>query len=70
MVLPSPLFSAVPSGLVDMTADFAPLFIGMWGVLGLCVLGLAIAIAIHDTREAKCTAKQVTEPEPSFPKAA
>ena len=70
MVLQSPLLAAVPSGVLDMTADFAPLLIGMWVVVGLGVLGLAIATAVHDTREAKRTAKQETEPEPSFPKAA
>ena len=35
----------------DMMADFAPLFIGLRVVLGLGVLGLAVATAIHDTRE-------------------
>jgi len=53
-----------------MTADFAPLFIGMWAVVGLCVLGLAIVTAIHDTREAKRNAKQATEPKPPLARAA
>lgn len=34
--------SGVPSGAVlDMTAEFAPLFIGMVVLLGVCALGLA-----------------------------
>jgi hypothetical protein len=70
MVLQPLLLSAVPSGVLNMTADFAPLLVSMWIVLGLSVLGLAVALALHDTREAKRTAKQVTELEPSFPKAA
>jgi hypothetical protein len=70
MVLQPLLLSAVPSGVLNMTADFAPLLVSMWVVLGLSVLGLAVALALQDTREAKRTAKQVTELEPSFPKAA
>lgn len=72
MVWQPPLLAAVPSGVLDMTADFAPLLVGMWVVLGLCVLGLTTAIAIHDTREAKRTATQVTvpQPQPSLPNAA
>jgi hypothetical protein len=65
--------SGFPNGAttgLDMTADFAPLFFGLWVVLGLCVLGLAVATAIQDTREAQRRAKQATEPPPSFPKAA
>jgi hypothetical protein len=70
MVLPLPLLAAVPSGVLDMTADFMPLLVGLWVVMGLCVLGLTLTIAIHDTREANRTAKQVTEPEHSLPRAA
>jgi hypothetical protein len=65
--------SGFPNGAttgLDMTADFAPLFFGLWVVLGLCVLGLAVATAIHDTREARRNAQQATEPSPPFPKAA
>jgi hypothetical protein len=43
-------FHSVFAG-TDMTADFASLFIGLRMVLGLGVLGLAIATAIHETRE-------------------
>ena len=67
-----PLFG-FPNGAttgLDMTADFAPLFFGLWVVLGLCVLGLAVATAIHDTRGIRRNAKQMTEPPPPFSKAA
>jgi hypothetical protein len=53
-----------------MTTDFAPLLVGLWMVLGLCVLGLTAAIALHDTQETKRTAKPVIVPEPAFRKAA
>jgi hypothetical protein len=65
--------SGFPNGAttgLDMTADFAPLFFGLWIILGLCVLGLAVATAVHDTRETKRNAKQATEPRPPFSKAA
>ena len=49
----------------------APLFVGLVVVLGLCVLGLAFTIGVHDVRQAKRNAQPVvTEPQPSFPKAA
>jgi len=53
-----------------MTTDFAPLLVGLWVVLGLCVLGLTAAIALHDTQETKSNDKQVIMPEPAFRKAA
>ncbi len=70
MVLQPLLLSAVPSGVLDMTADFAPLFVGLVVAMGLCVLALAFTIGVHDTREAQRTAKQVIAPEPAFRKAA
>jgi hypothetical protein len=70
MVLPLPLLAAVPNGVLDMTADFAPLLVGLWMIVGLSILGLTVSIAIHDTREANRTAKQITEPEHSLPRAA
>jgi len=70
MVWQLPLLAAVPNGGLDMTADFAPLFVGLVVTLGLCVLALAFTLGVHDTREAKCTAKQVIVPEPAFHKAA
>src|SRR5438876_2251738 len=44
MVLQPSLLSAVPGGVLDMTADLAPLFVGLVVGLGMCVLGLAFAI--------------------------
>ncbi|HEV8718590.1 MAG TPA: hypothetical protein VGX03_37955 [Candidatus Binatia bacterium] len=70
MVWQPPLLSAIPSGVLDMTADFAPLFVGLVVGLGICVLGLVFAIGVHDTWEAKCNAKQETVPQPALPKAA
>jgi hypothetical protein len=70
MVWQIPLPSAVPDGVLDMTADFALLFVGMLVAVGLCILALAFTIGVHDTREAKRTAKPETVPQPSFPKAA
>lgn len=70
MVWQTPLLAAVPSGVLDMTADFASLFVGLVVVMGLCVLALAFTTGVHDTREAQHTAKQVTLPQPALPKAA
>lgn len=73
MVLQPLLLSAVPSGVLDMTADFAPLFVGLVVVLGLCVLGLAFTIGVHDTRWTQRKAKKITAPQapwPDLPKAA
>jgi hypothetical protein len=52
MVLPLPSFSGVPSGtsaVLDLTADSAPVLSVLVFALGLCVIGLAVAAAIHDT---------------------
>jgi hypothetical protein len=54
------LSAAVPNNILDMTADFAPLFVGLVVVLGLSVLGLVGAIGFHDTREAQHKAKKAT----------
>jgi hypothetical protein len=67
------LLSAVPSGVMDTTTDFAPLFVGLVVVLGLSMLGLAFAIGVHDTRWAQRTGKKdsaQSAPAPQFPKAA
>ena len=69
----SPLLSAIPSGVLDMTADFAPLYVGMVIVLGVCVLGLAFAIGGHDTRWTQRPGKKDSAqpaPVPRFPEAA
>jgi len=73
MVLQPLLLSAVPSGVLDMTADFAPLLVGMWVALGLSVLGLAVATALHDTWWTQRKAKKITALQalwPDLPKAA
>jgi hypothetical protein len=51
MFTPPALLSAVPTGVVDMTADFAPLFLGL--VVGVCGGVLAFAIGVHDIRRAR-----------------
>jgi hypothetical protein len=72
MFAQSPLLSAIPSGVLDMTADFAPLFVGMVVGLGLCVLGLAFAIGVHDTWWTERMAKKTADhpaPLPDWSKA-
>ena len=70
---PSCGFPSAPATGLDMTADFAPLFVGLVVVLGLCVLGLVLAIGIHDTwwdkRKEKRTPHQPV-PAPDVPEAA
>jgi hypothetical protein len=73
MVWQTPLLSAVPSGMLDMTADFAPLFVGLVVGLGICVLGLTFAIGVHDSWWEKRKEKQAPHqpvPTPHLPKAA
>jgi len=73
MVLQPLLLSAVPSGVLDVTADFAPLFVGLVVVLGLGVLALAFAIGVHDTSWTQRKAKKITAsqaPAPDLPEAA
>ena len=70
-MFPHALFNGgIPTGGIDMTADFAPLLVGIWVLFSLCVLALAIAIGTHDTREAaRKTEKAPVEPT-FLPKAA
>ena len=70
-MFPHALFhGGIATGGINMTADFAPLLVGLWVLFSLCVLALAVAIGMHDTREAQQKTARVT-PEPiSFPKAA
>jgi len=65
-----PLLSAVPSGVLDMTTDFTPLFVGLVVTLGVCVLGLVAAIGVHDTWQTEKKATHPSAPTPHFPKAA
>jgi hypothetical protein len=71
MFVSPPVLSAVPMGVV--VYDFAPLFLGLVIGLCLCVLVLAVAIGIHDTRrsqpEVPMTIQQPT-PAPELPDAA
>ena len=70
-MFPYPLsFSLVPTGTLDMTADFAPLFIGMVVGLSLCILGLAFAIGVHDTWWAQRKVKEAAAEPAPVPKAA
>lgn len=62
--------SGVPSGVLDLTADLAPLFSGLVVGLGLCVLALAVVTAIHDTWWAQRKAKTETTEPASLSKAA
>ena len=65
-----PLFSAVPSGVLDMTTDFTPLFIGLVVTLGLCVLGLVAAIGVPDTWRTDKKVPDQPARAPQFPRAA
>lgn len=51
MFVQPPALSAVSTGIMDLTYDFAPLFLGLVVGLCLCVLALAFAIGVHDTQE-------------------
>jgi hypothetical protein len=62
--------SAVSSGVLDMTTDFAPLLTSMVVGLCLCVLGLTFAIGVHDIREAQRKAEHPAAEPGSLPKAA
>ena len=61
--------SGVPQSGLDMTADFTSLFVGLVVVLGLSLLGIAFAIGVHDTREAR-SKKPKYEECGALPKAA
>jgi hypothetical protein len=70
-MFPSALsLSAIPTGGIDMTADFTPLFVGLVLLVCLSVLGIAFAVGVHDTREAQQKAPRTTDRLTSLPKAA
>jgi len=70
-MFPHPLsLSAIPTGTLDMTADFAPLLLGMVVGLGLCILGLAFAIGVHDTWWTQRKTKNKPDGFAPLPKAA
>jgi hypothetical protein len=69
-MFPHALSSGVPAAVLDMTADFTPLFVGMVLLLSFCVIAFAFAIGVHDTREAqRSIGRDVTAPT-EMPKAA
>lgn len=61
--------SGVPQGGLDMTTDLTSLFVGLVVILGLSLLGIAFAIGVHDTREARAK-KPTYEESGALPKAA
>ena len=61
MFMSPALLSAISTGVVDMTDDFAPLFIGLVVGVCLCVLAFAFAIGVHDTRCAQKEAKKLPD---------
>ena len=61
--------SGVPQSGLDMTTDLTSLLIGLVVVLGLSLLGIAFAIGVHDTREAR-SQKPNYEESGALPKAA
>jgi len=74
MVVP-PLFGvpSITAAGLDMTADFAPLFVGLVVVLGICVLGLVVAISVQDMwldKRKERNPPHQPVPGPHFPEAA
>lgn len=64
-------FSSVAGGVLNMTTDFAPLFMGLVVLLCISALGIAFAIGVHDSREAEQQLQPKAEEEIlSLPKAA
>jgi hypothetical protein len=64
------LSAAISNGVLDMTTDFAPLFIGLVVGLGLSVLGMVASIAAYDIRQARQQTRQETDTLAPLPKAA
>ncbi len=64
------LSAAVPNGVLDMTADLAPLLSGIVVVVGLGVLALTFAIGFHDTQQAQHKAEEAVDMSAPLPKAA
>ena len=69
-MFPHAIFSGLPTTVLDMTADFTPLFVGMVLLFSFCVLALAFAIGVHDTRETQRQHEQDVTSHRDFPKAA
>ncbi|MGE0683263.1 MAG: hypothetical protein AB7P69_20485 [Candidatus Binatia bacterium] len=62
--------SGAPSYVLNMTADFTPLFTGLVVILGLSLLGIAFVIGAHDIREKKQHMHAQEDRFPTLPKAA
>lgn len=62
--------SGVPNGVLDMTAEFAPLLHGLVIGLGLCVLGLLFSIGFYDTWRARHEIAEAPAQSSSLPEAA
>ena len=67
MFVQPPSFSAVPTGVVDLTYDFAPLFLGLVVGLCLCVLALAFGIGVYDVRGCSRQNRQPTASPTAVP---
>lgn len=67
MFVQPPTFSTVPTGTVDLTYDFAPLFLGLVIGLCLCVLALAFVIGARDSGKLARQKTQRTESPVSAP---
>lgn len=69
-MFPHALSSGFPAAVLDMTADFTPLFVGMVLLMSFCVLAFAFAIGFHDTRDADRQIEQRETKPGVLPKAA
>lgn len=67
MFVQLPTLSTVPTGAVDLTYDFAPLFFGLVVGLGLCVLALVLLIGAYDAWGLSRQQKPPTEQPASAP---
>lgn len=59
MLMSPALHSTVPTGVVDMTADFTPLLVGLIVAVCVGVLALAFAIGVYDTRRSQEAASKL-----------
>jgi hypothetical protein len=64
-----PVFSPVPTGVVDLTYDFAPLFVGLVVGLCLCVLAFAAALGVYDAWRPPRREERLVEGTPIAPEA-
>lgn len=69
-MFPSLSHAAVSSYVLNMTADFTPLFVSLVVLLGLSLLGIAFTIGVHDTREEHQETYSEGKGLPTLPKAA